>query len=1118
MIRGIPGVVGEFSGDSRLPGQNFIIRKSSIVASRGALLFQAALAFLLCGAIGQVRASIVSWGDNTYGQSPSITPAGTVGATAVAAGYWHDLAITPQAGIVAWGLDDYGQVDVPALPTNAIAVAGGHDHSLALFSDGTMAAWGDDSLGQTDIPTGLPGATAISAGAFHNAALLSDGTVTCWGYNFYGQTNVPAGLSNVVAIACGNSFTLALKNDGTITGWGDDFYGQIDVPPDLTNVTAIAAGGFHGVALLADGTVRCWGYDVDGQADVPPTATNITSIAAGYLHTLALRGDNVVLQWGDTSLGQTNPPAAFPGQVLALTAGYAHSAALVDDHPVIISQPQDVSTNSGKTVRFTLTAKGGLPLTARWFRVTGTNNFLTSTTVQNNPTSLATFTYAVANVISNTTYFAVLSNSVGAVTSRLATVTILIPPSIISQPRSVATNAGATVFFSVTATGSEPLFYQWTRNGSNTVWATNSSFEMDYVTTNQAGSYKVTVSNAAGSITSATAVLTLDGSATIIDEPQSVSVAEGDDATFSVGAVGDPPPSYQWYFNRTNLIADATDPDLTITNAQWSDGGAYTVVVTNIYNAVTSTVATLGILAPPVIVSQPPDIATNSGRTVKFVLTAYGTAPLNTTWWRITGTNNLLSGNTSVTNATNLATFSLSVANVSSNVSYFAIVSNVFGTTTSRVAGITLLIPPSITNQPQSVATNPGATVFFSVGAAGSPPLFYQWSLSNTSLPGETNSTLELDNVSSNQAGNYKVTVSNPVGSTNSQVATLTVDGSAVILDQPQSLAVAEGDDAGFSVTAAGDPAPSYQWYFNRTNLLQDATNADLTVSNAQWSDGGNYTVVVTNIYNAVTSSVAALTILAPPMIVGQPQDASTNSGRTVRFVITTTGTEPMNATWWRVTATNNLLSGNTTVSNSTNLATFSFSVANVTSNTAYFAIVSNAFGTMTSRVANITVLLPPSIIVQPVGVATNPGATVFLNVTATGSATLNYQWNFDGASLPGATNSTLELDGITTNQAGTYQVRITNSVGSTNSQIVRLAVGYQSLTPAQLYFLSHSVANGDALMIALQAGRNYRVQSSSNLQDWLDVANFLSDSTLVPFTNALATNSTQLFYRVVSP
>src|SRR5581483_3665377 len=106
MIRGIPGVVGEFSGASRLPGQNFIIRKSSIVASTGA--------FLLCGAIGQVRASIVSWVDNTYGQSPSITPAGTVGATAVAAAYWHDLAITPQAGIVAWGLDDYGQVDVPA--------------------------------------------------------------------------------------------------------------------------------------------------------------------------------------------------------------------------------------------------------------------------------------------------------------------------------------------------------------------------------------------------------------------------------------------------------------------------------------------------------------------------------------------------------------------------------------------------------------------------------------------------------------------------------------------------------------------------------------------------------------------------------------------------------------------------------------------------------------------------------------------------------------------------------------------------------------------------------------------------------------------------------------------
>jgi hypothetical protein len=153
------------------------------------------------------------------------------------------------------------------------------------------------------------------------------------------------------------------------------------------------------------------------------------------------------------------------------------------------------------------------------------------------------------------------------------------------------------------------------------------------------------------------------------------------------------------------------------------------------------------------------------------------------------------------------------------------------------------------------------------------------------------------------------------------------------------------------------------------------------------------------------------------------------------------------------------------------------------------------------------------------VSITTNAYATMRFNVGASGTAPLGYKWWFSGTNRVVGTNNLLVLNNVTSNNIGDYFVIVSNSVGSVTSQVATLDVVYNpSLTPAQLWLLCHSGISGDGLMIAMEAGKNYRVQSTTNLQDWTDITNFLSTSTLVEFTNSLSTNADIMFYRVASP
>jgi hypothetical protein len=172
-------------------------------------------------------------------------------------------------------------------------------------------------------------------------------------------------------------------------------------------------------------------------------------------------------------------------------------------------------------------------------------------------------------------------------------------------------------------------------------------------------------------------------------------------------------------------------------------------------------------------------------------------------------------------------------------------------------------VAPGITNQPGSITNLVGTNPAFSV-TAGPPPLLYHWFFNtNTSLPNATNATLTLTNVQLSQAGFYNVVVAGSGGAVTSTPAQLTVWQPPVITHQPAGLTNLAGSQASFSIVSGGFPALNYQWLFNSA-LLANATGPALTITNIHLSQAGNYSVIVTNIAGAVTSSVAPLIVTVP--------------------------------------------------------------------------------------------------------------------------------------------------------------------------------------------------------------------------------------------------------------
>ena len=362
-----------------------------------------------------------------------------------------------------------------------------------------------------------------------------------------------------------------------------------------------------------------------------------------------------------------------------------------------------------------------------------------------------------------------------------------------------------------------------------------------------------------GSITST--VATLSAPPTILGAPASQTVSAGATVVFNVEATGMEPLSYLWYQNRTNRlsnkveVAGATSNVLTLVNVLGANGGAYTVVVSNLVGVVTSTPPAILTVVDPVITAQPASRTNAVGSAAVFSVQAYGTAP-EYQWYK---NGEPVSGGTQA---------ELLLAKLTSEDSggYNVVVRNAYGSVSSSLATLTVWDLPVIVAGPTDVTNLAGTTAVLSVQAAGTEPLSYRWYRDTTNqlnrvtgLISSAGNVFALANVLGADGGAYTVVVSNPAGVVTSTPPAILTVIDPVITTQPSSQTNHAGSAVVFDVQAYGT-APAYQWCKNGEPVGGGRQSA-LVLAAVTDADAGAYSVMVSNAYGTVRSSPADLTV-----------------------------------------------------------------------------------------------------------------------------------------------------------------------------------------------------------------------------------------------------------------
>lgn len=191
-------------------------------------------------------------------------------------------------------------------------------------------------------------------------------------------------------------------------------------------------------------------------------------------------------------------------------------------------------------------------------------------------------------------------------------------PTIDAQPQGITALEGQTATFTVAASGTGPLEYQWRKNGTAIIGARASTYTTPFVTLgDQNAAFSVMVTNPLGSVTSGDATLTVATLPAVSAQPQDATVVLGKTATFSVTATGTGPLSYQWLKNRVAIAGATSSTCVTPPTSVGDQNAVYTVVVTSPFGSVMSRDAALAVLVPMVEI-QPGSVSCFPGEMTQF--------------------------------------------------------------------------------------------------------------------------------------------------------------------------------------------------------------------------------------------------------------------------------------------------------------------------------------------------------------------------------------------------------------------------------------------------------------------------------------------------------------------
>ncbi|HNR35731.1 MAG TPA: immunoglobulin domain-containing protein, partial [Candidatus Hydrogenedentes bacterium] len=665
----------------------------------------------------------------------------------------------------------------------------------------------------------------------------------------------------------------------------------------------------------------------------------------------------------------------------------------------------------------------------------------------------------------------------GGVVSSIASLNVNDPPVITSHPASLTRDPippNNTAAFMVVAEGAEPLAYQWMKNGVNIPDATLSTHVINGVAETDQGVYTCFVSNSAGTksnanVTSNPATLSVNDPPVITLPPDDATVVPGETVTFTITASGSPTLSYRWRKGATDLADtpgkySGTDtPVLNVLDAAQADEGMYSCVVSNTAGTAQSPAALLFVKDPVTFTTHPVSTTRDYSKSVTFTVSVIGTIPFTYRW---TKDGNALSDSAEISGSQTDTLTITSLTNLDEG-AYVCEVTNDVGMNASNPAVLTVN-DPAILVQPESKVILPGGSgVIFSLTAAGSGTVEFQWQKFNgtnwdnlsddAKFSGTTTAALSItDAVKDPDEGTYRCVVRGADGYIPSNPVMLTVSDPAIV-SNPQSQTVDPGSQVVFTVVV--DPGSSdypngisYRWQRQVGASWVDIPGAlaySYTIPVVAESDEGYYRCHVSNSVGEVDTNPAFLSVNDPPIIdrvTVTPESGFVEIGQSVEFtVIMASGTDnPFKYQWYK--GVNALMNGGRITGAKARKLTIND--ARVSDEGKYWCYVTNTtpYSASSEQVDLFVGSARLAFTANPQNIKRYVGDRARFSVTTTGGRPpFSYQWWFDNGAKAivrvGGNTSIFLNTGVIEADAGEYWCDVTDLRATYSSGHGRLDV-----------------------------------------------------------------------------